>query len=96
MLRARLGQAIPTGTRARDGVAIMQADLSQPRLWLLGHEGQGLSTALSQLPGQQWVSIPQSPQQESLNVAVAAGICLYEQFRQRTTDATPAAVRSSA
>jgi TrmH family RNA methyltransferase len=74
----------------------MQADLTQPRLWLLGHEGQGLSAALSELPGQQWLNIPQTREQESLNVAMAATICLYEQSRQRAAQTTPVAARSSA
>lgn len=95
-LRERLGRAIPTGTRAREGLAVMQADLTQPRLWLLGHEGQGLSPELSELPGQQWLSIPQTREQESLNVAMAAAICLYEQSRQRAAPTTPVAARSSA
>jgi tRNA G18 (ribose-2'-O)-methylase SpoU len=34
-------------------------------------------------PALQWVSIPQRPAIESLNVAVAAAVCLFEQLRQR-------------
>lgn len=79
----RLGRAVPTGTRARDGVDIARADLRQPRLWLLGSEGQGLSQAIQAHPAVQWVSIEHAPGQESLNVAIAASICLYEQSRQR-------------
>jgi len=46
-------------------------------------EGQGLEAALLAAPGVRRVSIPQSEAVESLNVGVAAAVCLYEQLRQR-------------
>ena len=36
-----------------------------------------------------WVSIPQRPAVESLNVAVAAAVCLFEQLRQREAPPGP-------
>jgi TrmH family RNA methyltransferase len=50
---------------------------------LLGNEGQGLDPALLAAPAVTRLSIPQSDAVESLNVGVAAAICLYEQLRQR-------------
>lgn len=58
-------------------------DLRAPRVWLLGNEGQGLDGALLTARGVRRVSIPQSDAVESLNVGVAAAVCLYEQLRQR-------------
>jgi TrmH family RNA methyltransferase len=47
----------------------------------MGNEGQGVSeTAMQQA---QAIVIPQPGGQESLNVAVAGAICLFEMVRQR-------------
>lgn len=59
-----------------------ELDLQQPTLILLGNEGAGLSTDLVALANQQ-VQIPLSPGVESLNVAIAAALILYEAQRQR-------------
>ena len=57
-------------------------DLRQPCVWLFGNEGQGVSDEL--LARADWrVHIPQSAAVESLNVAAAAAICLFEQRRQQ-------------
>jgi TrmH family RNA methyltransferase len=70
------------GTRVREALSLYQADLRMPALWVLGNEGEGLSaeTAASVT---HWLTIPQTDQVESLNVAVAGAICLFEQRRQR-------------
>jgi TrmH family RNA methyltransferase len=57
-------------------------DLTQPTIFLLGNEGAGLSTAL-QTQATTQVSIPMQAEVESLNVAVAAALLLYEARRQR-------------
>lgn len=49
--------------------------------WLFGNEGQGVSAALLE-SGVQALRIPQPGGMESLNVAAAAAICLFEQVRQ--------------
>ncbi|HPU53912.1 MAG TPA: RNA methyltransferase [Burkholderiaceae bacterium] len=69
-------------TAAQAPRTVWQADLRGPRLWLFGSEGSGLDPD-RQGPALQWVSIPQRPAIESLNVAVAAAVCLFEQLRQR-------------
>ncbi len=63
--------------------SLYDADLRAPTLWLLGNEGQGLDPALKAWPAAGAVSIPQTDAVESLNVGVAAALCLYEQWRQR-------------
>lgn len=60
---------------------IFDADLSAPVVWLLGHEGQGVSAELLALAHQQLL-IPQAAGVESLNVAAAAAVCFFEQVRQ--------------
>lgn len=57
-------------------------DLSQPVMWILGNEGQGVSQQLADLATTH-VRIPQANTAvESLNVAAATSVCLYEQYRQ--------------
>jgi len=66
----------------RDGVPMYDLDLRQPTVVLLGGEGPGLpSEAISNADAR--VTIPMSHAVESLNVAVAAAVILYEARRQR-------------
>ena len=60
-----------------------RATLPWPCAWVLGHEGQGVAAALLARCALQ-VRIPQPGGEESLNVAAAAAVCLYESARQRT------------
>ncbi len=59
-----------------------EIDFTQPTLILMGNEGAGLSPDLLDL-ADQWVTIPQQKQVESLNVAIATAVILYEVQRQR-------------
>lgn len=63
--------------------AIHEAALPWPCAWVMGHEGQGVATALMQRCAET-LRIPQPGGEESLNVAAAAAVCLYESARQRT------------
>ncbi|RZL06790.1 MAG: RNA methyltransferase [Rubrivivax sp.] len=56
--------------------------LPSPCAWVMGHEGQGVSAELMARCALT-VGIPQPGGEESLNVAAAAAICLYESQRQR-------------
>jgi len=68
-------------TVPRGGMPLEEADLSAPLGWLFGGEGRGLSEeTLRNVPLR--VSIPMADGSESLNVAAAAAICLYETFRR--------------
>ncbi len=62
-----------------------QVDWRKPSLILLGNEGAGLSADLAAMADKQ-VKIPLSPGVESLNVAIAAALMLYEAQRQMTQD----------
>lgn len=62
--------------------SIYSLNLIQPAGWLFGNEGSGLSAKILQAVSRH-VIIPMSGQTESLNVAMAATICLFEQQRQR-------------
>lgn len=73
---------IPLAITSLDGGHdIFDTGLPKICAWVAGNEGQGVSPALQAL-AQLRVFIPQSPAVESLNVAVAMALCLYEQFRQ--------------
>ena len=61
--------------------ALPGAALPQPCAWVLGHEGQGVSASLLARCGLQ-LRIPQPGGEESLNVAAAAAVCLYESSRR--------------
>jgi RNA methyltransferase, TrmH family len=70
------------GTRAGNAESVFDADLAAPTLWLFGNEGEGLSSEASGSVGC-WLRIPQEAGVESLNVAAAVAVCLFEQRRQR-------------
>lgn len=64
--------------------ALHEVPLPWPCAWVMGHEGQGVSEALAQQCVQS-LRIPQPGGEESLNVAAAAAVCLYESARQRAS-----------
>jgi TrmH family RNA methyltransferase len=57
-------------------------DLTGPIAWLFGNEGAGLSPELETRTARS-VRIPMPGGAESLNVAAAAAICLFEEVRQK-------------
>ena len=65
-------------TVVRGGRPLREADLSGRLGWAFGAEGTGLSPALLEMAAER-VTIPMAAG-ESLNVAAAAAVCLYEAF----------------
>jgi len=63
-------------TSSHQGDFLHRAKLPWPCAWVLGHEGQGVSTGLAQRAAQ-FVRIVQPGGEESLNVGAAAAICLH-------------------
>jgi len=61
---------------------IYEADFSGPAALIMGSEGEGMRR-LTRETCDMLVSIPMFGAVESLNVSVAAGVCLYEARRQR-------------
>lgn len=77
------GLAVPLlVTSSHTGSFLHRAALPWPCAWVLGHEGQGVSAELQQRCAMA-LRIPQPGGEESLNVAAAAAVCLYESARQR-------------
>jgi TrmH family RNA methyltransferase len=71
-------------TRALAPRTVFDTDLTGRLGFIFGNEGAGLSTGLLETAGSV-VSIPMPGAAESLNVAAAAAICLFERVRQLRT-----------
>jgi len=61
-------------------LALDRTPIPRPCAWVFGHEGQGLSASLLARCALA-LRIPQPGGEESLNVAAAAAVCLYESAR---------------
>lgn len=79
-LKTYAGQSL--ATVAHGGEPLYALDLTRPCAWLFGNEGAGLAPALAAAATRR-VTIPLAPESESLNVAAAAAVCLFEMRRQR-------------
>jgi TrmH family RNA methyltransferase len=80
---ALAGLQLPlVATSSHASALLPDAELPVPCAWIFGHEGQGVSPAVL-ARCHSTVAIPQPGGEESLNVAAAAAICLYEAARRR-------------
>ncbi len=65
-----------------DASPLYSLDLTGEIAWLFGNEGAGLSPELL-ARARLRAAIPMAPGSESLNVAAAAAVCLFEEARQK-------------
>ena len=72
-------------TSARGGQSYWEAPYPLPMLFILGGEHEGLSPDAIDA-ADQLVTVPMWGTMSSLNVAVAAGLVLYEIRRRRSSD----------
>ncbi len=70
--------------QGKGGLCFWEADLAQTQAILFGQEGAGIPAELAQ-EADGLLTIPMIPPTESLNVAAAAGLVIYEAWRQRKT-----------
>ncbi|MEO8633871.1 MAG: RNA methyltransferase [Gemmatimonadales bacterium] len=76
------GTGVALWTTASDGMIVSRAQRAGPVALILGNEGGGVRPELA-AGAERSVAVPLSGGVESLNVAVAAGILLYEVRRDR-------------
>jgi TrmH family RNA methyltransferase len=69
-------------TSSHAGTSLPEAALPRPCAWVFGHEGQGVASELLARCALT-LRIPQPGGEESLNVAAAAAICLYDVARRQ-------------
>ena len=62
--------------------SLYKNELPKEAIWLFGHEGQGVAANLLALADRRLRIEHAQPAIESLNVASAVAICLFEQYRQ--------------
>jgi TrmH family RNA methyltransferase len=67
---------------ARNGTPLFDLDVSGEVAWIFGNEGAGISDAIIALATRR-ATIPIVAHTESLNVAAAAAVCIFEGVRQR-------------
>jgi TrmH family RNA methyltransferase len=67
---------------AWEGPPVFEADLTEPVAFIVGNEAHGIPETGASHPGA--LSIPMPGGTESLNVAIAGSILLYETVRQRS------------
>ncbi|HUG76392.1 MAG TPA: 23S rRNA (guanosine(2251)-2'-O)-methyltransferase RlmB [Burkholderiales bacterium] len=70
------------GTDERAEESLYKANLPEPIAWVLGAEGEGMRR-LTREKCDLLVRIPMAGAVGSLNVSVAAGVCLFESVRRR-------------
>ncbi|TRZ94134.1 MAG: RNA methyltransferase [Rhodocyclaceae bacterium] len=73
---------------AHGGESLYDHDLTGDLAWLFGSEGSGLSPRLEAAATAR-VHVPMAEGSESLNVAAAAAICLFEEVRQKRQRVPP-------
>lgn len=75
-------RGLSVATVVTGGKPLFDLDLGGPVAWIFGNEGAGVSAALA-AAARARATIPMAADTESLNVAAAAAVCLFESLRQR-------------
>ena len=70
------------GTSSHRGTVYFDADLTRPFALVLGSEAHGIG---DEVPIDSWLTIPHSGRAESINVAMAGSIVVFEALRQRSS-----------
>jgi 23S rRNA (guanosine2251-2'-O)-methyltransferase len=70
------------GTSDKGSKPLYDTDLDRPLVLVMGREESGLSKGIA-ARCDELVHLPMLGEVSSLNVSVAAGVCLYEILRQR-------------
>lgn len=86
-LRAEEFCILATRMDAQAGL-LFDEDLTRPTAFVFGNEHRGVSPDAARL-ADRCINIPMVGMIESLNVSVAAAVCLYEAFRQRRAAPAP-------
>ena len=81
----RQGKIITTSLQAKK--SLYQTKLTGPVTFIFGNEGTGLSKELFDVINEK-ITIPMPGYTESLNVAAAVAVCLFEQVRQTNKPTT--------
>jgi TrmH family RNA methyltransferase len=76
------------GSSAHGGICYFRQDMTGPCAILLGNEGGGIDDR-KWAAGVQWLHIPMAPGVESLNVAMAGAVLMFEALRQRSNRNPP-------
>lgn len=71
-----------TGSVANEGIPYYDFDFTTPTAIIMGNEKKGISSLLKK-NSDLFISIPHSKEVESLNVATAAGIILFEAYKKK-------------
>lgn len=83
ILKDFAGLGVAATAHGEEGLYDRPLPLNTPVAWLMGSEGQGIQAELEALAKRR-VTIPLAAGSESLNVAAAAAVCLFEEVRQRS------------
>ncbi|MDR2240587.1 MAG: RNA methyltransferase [Zoogloeaceae bacterium] len=75
-------KGVSVATTLDAGTTLYEANLAGPVAWVFGNEGSGLAVARATRT-RLAVRIPMPGRIESLNVAAAAAVCLFEEARQK-------------
>jgi hypothetical protein len=75
-------RTLATALTEHNNFSLYELDLRPPSAWIFGNEGSGVSPDIL-AAADATIKIPMQGAVESLNIAQAATICLFEQMRQR-------------